>query len=44
MAYARMHNGMHYPSDIIAGAALGTFYGLVGIYYAKMMTIFFIFL
>ncbi|EKE10664.1 MAG: hypothetical protein ACD_15C00217G0012 [uncultured bacterium] len=44
MAYARMHNGMHYPSDVVAGAALGTFYGLVGIYYAKMMTIFFIFL
>ncbi|HCU71189.1 MAG TPA: hypothetical protein DIC35_05575 [Candidatus Moranbacteria bacterium] len=44
MAYARMHNGMHYPSDIVAGTALGMLYGLIGIYYAKMMTIFFIFL
>lgn len=44
MAYARMHNGMHYPSDVVAGAVLGIFYGLAGIYCAKMATIAFIFL
>lgn len=44
MAYARMHNGMHYPSDIVAGASLGIFYGLVGIYCAKIATIYFLFL
>lgn len=32
MAFARIHNGMHYPSDVLAGAALGILYGLAGIY------------
>ncbi len=31
MAYARMHNGMHYPSDVAAGAALGILYGIFAI-------------
>lgn len=35
MAYARMHNGMHYPSDIVAGTALGIVYGLVAVYLVK---------
>jgi len=32
MAFARIHNGMHYPSDVFAGAMLGIIYGLIGIY------------
>ena len=35
MAYARMHNGMHYPSDIVAGTALGISYGLVAVYLVR---------
>ncbi len=31
MGFARIYNGMHYPSDVIAGAALGILYGLAGI-------------
>lgn len=27
MAFSRLHNGMHYPSDILAGIMLGFFYG-----------------
>lgn len=32
MAFARMHNGMHYPSDVIAGTILGIGYGLLAIW------------
>lgn len=32
MAYARLHNGMHYLSDIVAGTILGIAYGAVSIY------------
>jgi len=35
MAYARMHNGMHYPSDIVAGTAFGMIYGLIAIYLVR---------
>lgn len=31
MGFSRLHNGMHYPSDIIAGIILGIFYGWVAI-------------
>lgn len=31
MAFARMHNGMHYPSDVLAGAAFGLIYGMLAI-------------
>lgn len=27
IAFSRLHNGMHYPTDIIAGMLLGVFYG-----------------
>jgi len=33
-AFARLHNGMHYPFDIIAGTILGILYGIVGINFA----------
>lgn len=32
MAFARLHNGMHYPSDILVGVALGLAYGVAAIY------------
>lgn len=32
MAFSRIHNGMHYLSDVIAGTMLGTVYGLLAIY------------
>jgi len=32
MAFARMHNGMHYPTDVIAGTILGIGYGLLSIW------------
>jgi len=35
MAFARMHNGMHYPSDILAGLILGIVYGAVSVYFAN---------
>lgn len=31
MAFARVHNGMHYPSDVLAGTILGIGYGLLAI-------------
>ena len=31
MAYARIRNGMHYPSDVLVGAASGIIYGMIGI-------------
>ena len=35
MAYARMHNGMHYPSDIVAGTVFGMIYGFIAIYLVR---------
>ncbi len=35
MAFARMHNGMHYPSDIVAGSIIGILIGLVAVYFGK---------
>jgi len=32
MAFARVRNGMHYPSDVLAGAALGICWAMLGIY------------
>jgi len=35
MAFARIHNGMHYPSDVLAGAILGMVYGMLAIRMVK---------
>jgi len=32
MAFARIHNGLHYPSDVLAGTILGIGYGMLSIY------------
>jgi undecaprenyl-diphosphatase len=32
IAFARMHNGMHYPTDVATGIALGVGYGLAARY------------
>ncbi len=31
MSFARLHNGMHYPSDVISGILLGLAYGAIAI-------------
>lgn len=31
MAFSRVHNGMHYPSDVLAGALFGMVFGTVSI-------------
>lgn len=35
MAFARMHNGMHYPSDVLAGALFGIIYGIIALKISK---------
>lgn len=35
MAFARMHNGMHYPTDVLAGTILGIIYGLLSVWIVK---------
>jgi membrane-associated phospholipid phosphatase len=37
MAYARIHQGMHYFSDTLAGAGLGIIYATAGIYLANII-------
>lgn len=37
MAFARIHNGMHYLSDAMIGGALGTLYGIIGIFYSNII-------
>jgi undecaprenyl-diphosphatase len=36
MAFARLHNGMHYLSDILAGIILGIAYGALGIWFSQI--------
>ena len=35
MGFARIHNGMHYPSDVLFGALFGIVYGLAAVYLAR---------
>jgi undecaprenyl-diphosphatase len=37
MIFCRMHMGMHYPVDVLAGALFGVFYALLGIKFSKMI-------
>lgn len=37
MAFSRLHNGMHYPSDILAGIFLGSGYGWVALTALKVI-------
>jgi len=37
MAFARLHNGMHYLSDALLGALLGVLYGVSGIYFGGLV-------
>lgn len=31
IAFSRVHNGMHYPTDVLVGAVLGIIYGVIAI-------------
>ncbi len=35
IGFSRIHNGMHYPSDVVAGALFGIAYGAIAIYATK---------
>lgn len=35
MAFSRLHNGMHYPTDLAAGTALGLAYGWLAVYLVR---------
>jgi len=35
MMFTRMHLGMHYPTDVVAGLIFGIVYGAIGIFMAK---------
>lgn len=37
MAFSRLHNGMHYPSDILAGSTLGALYGWIALEIVKRL-------
>lgn len=37
MGFARIYNGMHYPSDVVAGVVLGILYGSAGIYVSNRL-------
>lgn len=39
MAFSRLHNGMHYPSDIIAGSLLGLCYGFIAFEIIKVLSV-----
>lgn len=37
VAWSRIHNGMHYPSDVLAGAVFGILYGYLWIQASKQL-------
>ena len=37
MTFSRMHNGMHYPTDILGGTVLGISYGFLTVYLTRKM-------
>lgn len=41
VGFSRIHNGMHYPSDVLFGAFFGIIYGLLAIYiYKRFFSVF----
>jgi undecaprenyl-diphosphatase len=38
IAFSLIHNGVHYPTDILAGSVLGLLYGFAAIYLVKKFT------
>jgi undecaprenyl-diphosphatase len=38
VCFARLHNAMHYPSDLIAGLIVGAICGIAGIYISDRLT------
>lgn len=39
MAFTRIHNGVHYPSDVFGGIVLGIGYGFLAFYLVKLIRI-----
>lgn len=39
MGYSRIHNGMHYPTDVLVGTLMGIIYGLLGLFLMKKLGI-----
>lgn len=37
IAFSRIHNGMHYPSDVLGGMIIGFLYGNAGLYAANYL-------
>lgn len=37
VCYSRVYNGVHYPSDVLAGALAGTFWGLLFSWLSRLM-------
>lgn len=37
IGFSRLHNGMHYPSDILAGVILGVIYALIALFITKII-------
>lgn len=37
VAYSRVYNGVHFPSDVIAGAILGISIGMLGLYFIRAL-------
>lgn len=41
MAFSRIHNGMHYPTDVLFGTVLGIGYGFLAIYLSRKVIVYF---
>lgn len=37
MGFARIHNGVHYSTDVLGGIIFGLIYGLSGVYFSKAL-------